>query len=340
MTGVQTCALPISPLAGKTILLHAEAGLGDTLQFCRYAELVARLGAQTIVALPPALVDLVKNVPGVHQTLVKGEISPPFDYHCPLMSLPLAFGTTLESIPANIPYLYSEPSRVALWRKRLGEKKHPRVGLVWSGNPAHKNDRNRSIPLTMLQCLLDSHNFEWFSLQKEVRQSDQAYLDSRPDIRHFGAGLHDFGDTAALVELMDLVITVDSSVAHLCGAMGRPFWLLIPYLPDWRWLLQRNDSPWYPSARLFRQRKHGDWTEVLERLNLELANLLTSRPARRALGIPRPDSSADPQAANADKVVACAPPAAIKRPDNVWKVVIGIFALVCLAWAVMLVFVK
>jgi hypothetical protein len=256
------------------------------------------------------------------------------------MSLPLAFGTTLESIPANIPYLYSEPSRVALWRERLGEKKRPRVGLVWSGNPTHKNDRNRSIPLAILQCLLDSHNFEWFSLQKEVRESDQVYLDSRPDIRHFGAGLHDFGDTAALVELMDLVITVDSSVAHLCGAMGRPFWLLIPYLPDWRWLLQRNDSPWYPSARLFRQHKHGDWSEVLERLNLELANQLTAQPGRRALGIPRPDSSVVPQGANADKIAIAAPPVAIKRQNNVWKVVVATFALVCVAWAVMLLFVK
>ena len=251
-------------VSGKTILLHAEAGLGDTLQFCRYAELLARMGAQTIVAVPQTLIPVVKNAPGVHQIMVLGESPPPFDCHCPMMSLPYALKTDLATIPASVPYLFSEPSRLALWRSHLGPKSRPRVGLVWSGNPGHKNDHNRSISIATLQPLLENEAIEWCSLQKEIRGHDMAWLSSSPGIRHFGGYLHDFADTAALVQLMDIVITVDSGVAHLAGAMGRPVWILLPFNPDWRWLLDREDSPWYPSARLFRQTAAGDWASVIE----------------------------------------------------------------------------
>lgn len=196
--------------------------------------------------------------------MVLGEPLPPFDCHCPLMSLPLAFKTDLDTIPVSVPYLFSEPTRVALWHSHLGPKTRPRVGVVWSGNPGHKNDHNRSIPLATLQPLLQNQAIEWCSLQKELREHDMAWLSSNPGIRHFGGNLNDFADTAALVELMDIVITVDSSVAHLAGAMGRPVWILLPFNPDWRWLLGREDSPWYPSARLFRQTAAGDWATVIQ----------------------------------------------------------------------------
>lgn len=257
-------------LADKTILLHSEQGLGDTLQFCRYAKWVRALGARTLLQVPPPLLPLLAGVEGATQVLSTGEAVNAFDYHCPLLSLPLAFQTGLDTIPAGIPYIHSDAERVVIWKNRLGHKTRPRIGLAWSGNAAHINDHNRSIALVDMLALAEDWT-DCVSLQKEVRAHDRAVLDSHAGVRHYGELLHDFSDTAALVELMDIVVTVDTSVAHLAGAMGKPVWLLLPFSPDWRWLLGREDSPWYPTARLFRQPVIGDWASVIQRVRAALA---------------------------------------------------------------------
>ena len=257
------------PLEGRTILLHSELGLGDTLQFCRYAGEVARRGAKVVLEVQVPLVPLLRTLEGPAQVLPKGSALPAFDFHCPLMSLPLAFRTDLTNIPAAIPYLRSDPERVAAWQGRLGMRTRPRVGLVWSGSVGLRNDR-RSMALSEMLPLL-GEDAEWFSLQKEIREDDAALLAGRPDIRLMGGELADFAETAALVELMDLVLTVDTSVAHVAGALGKPVWILLPHVPhDWRWLLGREDSVWYPTARLFRQPAPGDWAGVVRRVAEEL----------------------------------------------------------------------
>lgn len=248
-------------LQGKTILLHAEQGLGDTLQFCRYAERVAALGARVLMGVPAVLIPVLKGLRGVSLLASNADELPPFDYHCPLLSLPLAFKTELQDISGK-PYLQADSGKLETWRKVVGERRAPRVGLVWSGSTSHRNDRNRSIPFTELQKML-LPDIEYFCLQKEIRPADREALAAHPEIRSFEAELRDFGDTAALSEQMDLVISVDTSVAHLAGALGKEVWILLPRVPDWRWLLERSDSPWYDSARLFRQPQAGDWDSVL-----------------------------------------------------------------------------
>jgi len=195
---------------------------------------------------------------------------PDFDCHCPMLSLPHAFRTTLEDIPADVPYLRAPQDRLAHWRQRLGPATAPRIGLAWSGNPQHLNDRNRSLPLARLQSGIAWDAFEAFSLQKDVRDADAATLAAAGAVRHFGDEMGDFSDTAALAELMDVVIAVDTSVAHLAGAIGKPTWILLPFNPDWRWLLGRDDSPWYPTARLFRQPAAGDWASVIREVRAAL----------------------------------------------------------------------
>jgi hypothetical protein len=193
-----------------------------------------------------------------------------FDYHCPLLSLPLAFKTEPQSIPADIPYLGADPALVKEWQDRLGTKTGRRIGLVWSGGTAHSNDHNRSLTLAEFLPLAEVGGADYISLQKDLRAVDVAVLASRPDIRHFGEQQKDFSDAAALIAAMDVVVTVCTSVAHLAGAMGKPVWVLLPHLPDWRWFLDRDDSPWYPSARLFRQDKAGDWGGVVARVAKEM----------------------------------------------------------------------
>jgi tetratricopeptide (TPR) repeat protein len=258
---------------GKTILLHAEQGLGDTIQFCRYAQLVAARGATVLLEVQPSLKALLSELKGVTKVFARGELLPAFHYHCPLLSLPLAFSTTLDTIPAEIPYLSSNADRVNEWRFRLGSKTLPRIGLTWSGSSGHRNDANRSIPLAEFAHVLtgDAH---LVSLQREVRPADQAILDAHKDIVHFGHELKDFADTAALANLMDVVITVDTAVAHLAGAMGKPVWILLPFAPDWRWLLDREDSPWYPSARLFRPSAVYDRASMIASAQAELGKLI------------------------------------------------------------------
>jgi tetratricopeptide (TPR) repeat protein/ADP-heptose:LPS heptosyltransferase len=251
-------------LAGKTILLHAEQGLGDTIQFCRYAPLVREAGAHVLLEVQPPLKRLLEGLSAVDRLVARGEPLPAFDLHCPLGSLPLAFATTLGTIPAHVPYLATRSALTASWSERLGRKKGPRVGLVWAGNAGYGNDGNRSMPATELDALLGK-GFELVSLQKRVRDRDLQWLRGHPEVRHFGSDLQDAADTAALVALMDVVISVDTFVAHLAGAMGKPLWILLPFVPDWRWMLDRDDSPWYPTARLIRQPARDDWKTVMAR---------------------------------------------------------------------------
>jgi tetratricopeptide (TPR) repeat protein len=259
-------------IAGKTILLHSEQGLGDTLQFCRYANEVAALGASVILEVQKPLISLLGSLNGVTTLLPKMSVLPPFDLHCPLMSLPLARQARIDNIPSAAGYLKADTGKVSEWKTRLGSKTRPRIGLVWSGNPLHKNDQNRSIPLADFIKLL-SDDFEFVCLQKEVKPADQETLAAHPEIRRFGAELNDFSDTAALCELLDLVISVDTSVAHLAGALGRPVWILLPFNPDWRWLLERQDSPWYASVRLYRGDRLAGWSELMTRVRADLALL-------------------------------------------------------------------
>ena len=262
--------LGAQPLQGMTILLHAELGLGDTLQFCRYAPRVAALGAEVVLEVQAALVPLLETLPGAARVVARGATLPRFDYHCPLMSLPLAFRTDASTIPIAIPYLASDPARVSAWRERLGPAVRPRIGIAWSGSQALANDK-RSMGLAQMMPLL-AEGFEWISLQKEVGVDDAALLAANPRILHFGGELRDFADTAALVELVDLVVTVDTSVTHLAGALGKEVWILLPFgSHDWRWQLAREDSPWYPRARLFRQAAPGAWAALVGRAAEALA---------------------------------------------------------------------
>jgi tetratricopeptide (TPR) repeat protein len=253
------------PVAGKTVLLHAEQGFGDTIQFCRYASVVAALGAKVVLEAQPPLRALLASLDGPAQVVAKGEALPAFDYHCPLLSLPLAFDTRIDTVPSSIPYLRAPVDRVPRWAARLGTSAAPRVGIAWSGQPKHRNDHNRSIALASLLPLLGK-GVQFVGLQKDVRSRDREILDRHRDLLNLGEELTDFADTAALISQLDLVIAVDTSVAHLAGALGKPVWVLLPFTPDWRWLLDRDDSPWYPTARLFRQPASGDWDSVVRKV--------------------------------------------------------------------------
>jgi tetratricopeptide (TPR) repeat protein len=256
-------------IAGKTLLLYGEQGLGDSLLFCRYVELVAKLGPRIILEVPPPLLSVCNTLSGVAQVVPYGSPLPDFDLQCPLMSLPLAFDTTLETIPAKVGYLHSDAKKVEAWRQRLGPKVKPRIGLTWSGNPLVAANRKRHFALSSFVPHLPP-GVDYFCLQTEIVAADQETLAKTPGILQFRDSLHDFTDTAALCECMDLVISVDTSVAHLSGALGKKTWVLLPFVADWRWLTDREDSPWYPTLRLFRQKSLGDWTGVFERVSAEL----------------------------------------------------------------------
>jgi hypothetical protein len=269
--------------------LHAEQGFGDTLQFCRYVPMVAELGARVFLEVPTALHDLMGTLPGMVQVVPRGGPLPEFDLHCPLLSLPLAFETRVETIPAQIPYLSVPDNKRSAWRGRLGRHERLRVGLVWSGDPrkhqsnANRGDRRRSIRFDQLTPVLDVVGCEFYSLQKgedAVAQLRNSGLRER--VIDWTDDFQDFADTAALIENLDLVITVDTSVAHLTGALGKPFWLLNRYDTCWRWLLDRNDSPWYPTARLFRQDAARVWDGAIARVQAALADhVQNQRPAGR-----------------------------------------------------------
>jgi tetratricopeptide (TPR) repeat protein len=262
------------PLGGKTILLHAEQGLGDTIQFARYVPMIAQSGAKVVLEVQPELKPLFEGFAGASAVIGRGEKLPAFDLHCPLASLPLACKTELATVPAAIPYLRAPAERVAHRRARIEALPQPRVALVWSGRAAHANDRNRSIALADFKPLLDVPGVCFISLQRELRLADERTLAAEPRIAHVGAELSDFADTAAVLALSDLVICVDTSVAHLAAAMARPTLILLPFQPDWRWLLGRDRSPWYPDAKLLRQPAPGDWSSVLRQACDEIAAAL------------------------------------------------------------------
>ncbi|MFI3219494.1 MAG: tetratricopeptide repeat protein, partial [Methylococcales bacterium] len=267
-----------SSLQGKTIFLYGEQGIGDILHFCRYVKLLADLGAKVILEAPKTLSRLLANLEGVDQLIVSGDTLPDFDFYSPLLSLPLAFKTRLDSIPANTPYLFSEPDKVKHWQAILGEKTMPRVGIVWSGNPAQKSDYRRSLSLReLLPLFAPPLHCQFISLQKELRDADKELLAQQPVLQQYGELINDFTDTAALCELMDVVISVCTSVAHLSGAMGKPTWILLSDNACWRWLLNREDSPWYPTARLFRQTQYGDWQSVIELVKHDLISVQSSK---------------------------------------------------------------
>jgi tetratricopeptide (TPR) repeat protein len=259
-------------LCGKSILLHAEQGFGDTIQFIRYAPLIARSGAKVICEVQSELRSLLSQFDGI-EVLAEGEPLPAFDVHCPLLSLPLACGTRLETIPAPVAYLAASAERLARWRDRV-PRDRPAVGFVWSGSSSHKNDANRSIPLLKLASLLRDAPVRCCSLQNELREADREVLAELPDLVQFGSELRDFADTAAVISQLDLVISVDTAVAHLAGALGKPVIILLPFAADFRWMRARDDTPWYPTARLFRQPAFGDWDSVIARLQGELRRLI------------------------------------------------------------------
>jgi tetratricopeptide (TPR) repeat protein len=257
-------------LDGKTILLHAEQGLGDTIQFARYATFLASHGANVILEVQRPLARLLSRLQGAAAVIARDEALPHYDYHCPLLSLPLACGTTLETIPAHRAYIAPADAAIAFWRTRLPQRRL-RVGLVWSGERSHDNDLNRSMRLATLEPLLDLPDVSFVTLQHEVREEDRALLQRRSDVGQIGGEFKDFADTAAAIALLDAVIAVDTAVAHLAGAMGKPLFLLLPFAADFRWLRERTDSPWYPTAQLFRQPQFGDWDGVVKVLRRELA---------------------------------------------------------------------
>ena len=259
-----------APLAGRTILLHGEQGLGDAIQFARYVPLVAQRGARIVLHVHAPLVPLFRQLPAA-QVLPFDDALPAFDTYCALMSLPLALRTTLDSVPASVPYLVASPERIDRWRGLLGAAPRPRLGLAWSGSATHTNDRNRSMALARLAPLRPGAG-SLVSLQKEVRFGDAEAMRAL-GVRHFGEHLHDMEDTAALIDLLDLVVSVDTSAAHLAGAMAKPLRILLPHVPDWRWLTERSDTPWYPTARLVRQPAPGDWDTVVDQVARELRQM-------------------------------------------------------------------
>jgi len=256
-------------ISGKTLFIYSEQGFGDTIQFCRYIKLLADLGVKVIFGVPGELRGLLSSLDGVTEFSLHGDRLPHYDYQCPLLSLPLALKTSLESIPVLDKYLAADSYKISTWQDKLQGISKPKVGIVWSGSTGHKKDFKRSI---LLQEFLGRipDEFQYICLQKEIREVDRETLTANPQILNFADELNDFSDTAALIECLDLVISVDTSVAHLSAALGKPTWILLPTTPDWRWLLNRSDSPWYPSVKLYRQKKIGEWEGVLEGISEDL----------------------------------------------------------------------
>ena len=257
-----------SALEGRRILLHAEQGLGDTLQFVRYAPLVRQRGGFVILECQQTLLRLLAGASGIDRLIARGHPLPDFDCHAPLLSLPAIFRTAIDTIPAAVPYVEVAPVEVERWREiiesRAGARGGLKVGLTWAGNPRHRNDRNRSLSPRDLSALASLDQTVFFQLQKDAAAAPDLEMIELLD------GSSDFLDTAAILQNLDLLISVDTSVAHLAGALGRPVWTLLPFAPDWRWMTGRSDSPWYPSMRLYRQQRRKDWAEVLQRVRADL----------------------------------------------------------------------
>ncbi len=257
-----------APLGDRTLLVHAEQGFGDVIQFCRFAPLAAP-PSRLVLQVQPPLKRLLASLEGVSTVCAVGEQTPAFDVHIPIMSLPLALDLRLEDLAPSTPYLHASPVLIERWRQKLPPADKLRVGLVWSGNPGHDNDHNRSMPLNILRPVF-RHDARFISLQKDYRTEDRTLLERLPQIVKYDKELGDFADTAALIACCDLVIAVDTAVAHLAGALNKPVWLMLPRFCDWRWMNEREDSPWYPSTTLSRQNAGGDWAGVIERVAARL----------------------------------------------------------------------
>jgi Flp pilus assembly protein TadD len=267
------------PLENRTILLHTEQGLGDAIQFIRYLPLVARRGGRIIVECDTELQRLFRTMAGNYPIVAPSQPLPVFDFHCPLLSLPRVFGTNLANIPKDVPYLHADAEDAGRWQHRLaGHSPLVKVGLGWAGDPAHKNDRNRSMKLARLAPLGQVPGVRLFSLQKGAAGAEAKTPPPGMELIDWTQELKDFADTAALISNLDLVIAVDTAVAHLAGAMGKPVWTLLPFASDWRWLLKRQDSPWYPTMRLFRQPHIGDWDSVISTVVEALSLWIKNRP--------------------------------------------------------------
>ncbi len=260
-------------LQGKTVLVLAEQGLGDAIQFLRYVPRLKALGATVLLRVPDGAEAFAQCFPGIDRVLERGTTRTEFDYYLYVMSLPRAFGTRLDSVPLEVPYVRVDPARVARWSRRMASGKRLKVGLVWAGNPRHVGDRYRSLPLATLAPLGKLAGVQFYALQKGSREEEAVVPPTGFVVENLGPELHDYGDTAAAISHLDLVLSVDTSVAHLAGAMGKPVWLMLPKAADWRWLEDREDSPWYPTMRLFRQRVQGEWSEVVERVGAALQAL-------------------------------------------------------------------
>ncbi|WP_432808935.1 tetratricopeptide repeat protein [Pantanalinema sp. GBBB05] len=271
-----------SPLAGKTIFLHTEQGMGDAIQFIRYVPIVVELGGRVIVECHPPLVNLFQRLPGITEVIPYGKPLPAFDVHAPLMSLPFILGTTMATIPADVPYLGGKGAQADRENQEdQGDgddkelvKSGLKIGLVWNGNPQNPYNRSRAVPLANLLPLAELPQVQLYSLQKEIQPTDLELLQAHPEIQDLREQLRDFVDTAAWIQQLDLIISVDTAVTHLAGALGKPVWLLLPFAPDWRWLLDREDSPWYPTMRLFRQPTYGDWDSAIAQVQSALLQKL------------------------------------------------------------------
>ena len=268
-------------LAGRTILLHAEQGLGDTIQFVRYVPLVKERGGRVVVECQPPLLPLLADCPGIDEIVAKGNPLPAFEVQAPLLSLPGILGTTVDSIPAHVPYLRVDQELEQFWQKKLDPLGGFKVGIVWQGNPQFRGDHQRSIPLPHYEALARVAGVRLVSLQKGAGANQLRMLAGSFPVLDLGPQLETFNDTAAALKNLDLLISSCTSVPHLAGALGRPVWLALSFVPDWRWLMEREDTPWYPHHRLFRQNRPGDWSEVFERIAGALSGLAKNRTAGR-----------------------------------------------------------
>jgi hypothetical protein len=255
-----------SDLDGKTILIYCEQGFGDSIQFIRYARLLAEMGAQVIVKCQPKLQALFKTIPGVDRAITRSDKTAPYHFQASLLSLPCLLKTDIETIPAQVPYLFL-PTQAS--RDLISDGKR-KIGIVWAGSPSHKNDQNRSMSLKHFEPLLDIDEITFYSLQFGERSQDIISLGFDHALTNLEQDLDGFMPTAAMLEKLDLIISVDTSTAHLAGALGRPIWTLLSFVPDWRWMLGRDDSPWYPTMRLFRQSAPGDWKGVIEDVKIAI----------------------------------------------------------------------
>lgn len=274
MSGVRAFPGPLwtgqEDLSGRTILLSTEQGLGDSIQFVRYVPMVAARGATVLLEVQRGLGTLFRSIPGVTQLFEIGDKLPEFDLHCSLMSLPAAFGTDLPTIPSAVPYLAADPALLAEWSHRLGPWQKMRIGLAWSGSMRHADDRNRSIPLDLLAPLLKRTDIAWHVIQRDIHDADRQTMVGFPALADHSTALTDFAQTAALIASMDMIIAVDTAVTHLAGALNMSTWVMLAHSADWRWMRDRDDSPWYPSLRLFRQKQRGDWHTVIEQVSANL----------------------------------------------------------------------